>query len=90
MEYKILYRHWLVFGMGLAMLEMVVPAFVAFWFGLTEVVVLVVSIRVGAASEIEMQAKKAGKLSVCGLASWFSGVTISWLKPSDSRLRVLK
>lgn len=32
--FKLLYWHWLVFGMLLMLLELVVPSFTIFWFGL--------------------------------------------------------
>ena len=34
MEFKILYWHWLAFGMVLIALELLVPSFTIFWFGL--------------------------------------------------------
>lgn len=34
MEFKILYWHWLAFGMLLIALELLVPSFTIFWFGL--------------------------------------------------------
>lgn len=39
MEFKLLYWHWLVFGMLLMLLELVVPSFTIFWFGLGGLVV---------------------------------------------------
>ncbi|MEN8129081.1 MAG: NfeD family protein [Pseudomonadota bacterium] len=33
MELTLLYWHWLVFGMLLAMIEIVLPSFIALWFG---------------------------------------------------------
>jgi len=38
-SFKILYWHWLVFGMILMLLELVVPSFTIFWFGLGGIVV---------------------------------------------------
>lgn len=37
--FKILYWHWLVFGMILVLLELLVPSFTIFWFGLGGLVV---------------------------------------------------
>ncbi|PLX78040.1 MAG: hypothetical protein C0614_08910 [Desulfuromonas sp.] len=37
--FKLLYWHWLVFGMLLMLLELVVPSFTIFWFGLGGLVV---------------------------------------------------
>ena len=37
--FKILYWHWLVFGMILMLLELAVPSFTIFWFGLGGLVV---------------------------------------------------
>ena len=39
MSFQILYWHWLVFGMVLAMAEIFIPSFTLFWFGLGAVVV---------------------------------------------------
>ena len=39
MTFQILYWHWLVFGMVLAMAEIFIPSFTLFWFGLGAVVV---------------------------------------------------
>jgi membrane protein implicated in regulation of membrane protease activity len=39
MNFQILYWHWLVFGMVLAMAEIFIPSFTLFWFGLGAVVV---------------------------------------------------
>lgn len=38
-SFKILYWHWLVFGMLLMLMELVVPSFTVFWFGLGGLVV---------------------------------------------------
>lgn len=38
-SFKILYWHWLVFGMILMLLELAVPSFTIFWFGLGGLVV---------------------------------------------------
>lgn len=38
-SFKILYWHWLVFGMILMLLELVIPSFTIFWFGLGGVVI---------------------------------------------------
>jgi membrane protein implicated in regulation of membrane protease activity len=38
-SFKLLYWHWLVFGMILMMLELVVPSFTILWFGLGGLVV---------------------------------------------------
>lgn len=38
-SFKLLYWHWLVFGMVLMLLELVVPSFTIFWFGLGGLVV---------------------------------------------------
>lgn len=35
----LLYWHWIVFGVGLILLELVIPSFTALWFGLGAVVV---------------------------------------------------
>ncbi len=37
--FKLLYWHWLVFGMVLILLELAVPSFTIFWFGLGGIVV---------------------------------------------------
>ena len=37
--FQMLYWHWLVFGMILMLLELVVPSFTIFWFGLGGLVV---------------------------------------------------
>ncbi|PID45339.1 MAG: hypothetical protein CSB47_09140 [Proteobacteria bacterium] len=39
MEFVILYWHWIVLGLGLMALEIVLPSFVALWFGAAAVVV---------------------------------------------------
>jgi len=39
MEFKILYWHWLVFGMVLIIAEIFMPSFTIFWFGLGAIVV---------------------------------------------------
>ncbi len=33
MDFEILYWHWIVFGIGLMLLEIVLPSFTALWFG---------------------------------------------------------
>ena len=33
MEFELLYWHWIVFGMGLIMLEIFIPSFTILWFG---------------------------------------------------------
>ena len=38
-SFKILYWHWLVFGMILMLLELAIPSFTIFWFGLGGVVI---------------------------------------------------
>lgn len=38
MEWKILYWHWLVFGMVLMIAEIFIPSFTIFWFGLGGIV----------------------------------------------------
>ncbi len=39
MEFDVLYWHWLVLGMGLMMVEIFLPSFMALWFGLGAVLV---------------------------------------------------
>ena len=39
MEFKILYWHWLVFGMLLIIAEIFIPSFTIFWFGLGGIIV---------------------------------------------------
>jgi len=39
MDFKLLYWHWLVFGMVLIIAEMFVPSFTLFWFGLGAIMV---------------------------------------------------
>ena len=41
MEFKILYWHWLVFGMLLIIAEIFIPSFTVFWFGLGGIFVAV-------------------------------------------------
>lgn len=42
MEFEILYWHWIVFGIGLACLEIFVPSFTMLWFGAGAVLVGIV------------------------------------------------
>ena len=39
MQFEILYWHWLVLGMALIMIEIVLPSFIALWFGSAAVLV---------------------------------------------------
>ena len=39
MEFELLYWHWIVFGIGLMMLEIFIPSFTILWFGAGAVVV---------------------------------------------------
>jgi len=39
MDFEILYWHWIVFGIGLMLLEIVLPSFTALWFGAGAVLV---------------------------------------------------
>ena len=39
MEFKLLYWHWLVFGMMLIISEIFIPSFTVFWFGLGAIIV---------------------------------------------------
>jgi len=42
MEFKVLYWHWLVFGMLLIIAEMFIPSFTIFWFGLGALIVALI------------------------------------------------
>jgi membrane protein implicated in regulation of membrane protease activity len=42
MGFKLLYWHWLVFGMILIMAELFVPSFTIFWFGLGAILVAII------------------------------------------------
>ena len=39
MEFEVLYWHWIVLGIGLMALEIILPSFVALWFGAAAVLV---------------------------------------------------
>lgn len=39
MEFELLYWHWIVFGMGLIMLEIFIPSFTILWFGAGAIIV---------------------------------------------------
>lgn len=39
MYYEILYWHWIVFGIGLVLLELALPSFTALWFGAGAIVI---------------------------------------------------
>lgn len=39
MEFELLYWHWIVFGIGLILLEVFIPSFTALWFGAGAVLV---------------------------------------------------
>jgi len=42
MEFKVLYWHWLVFGMLLIIAELFIPSFTVFWFGLGALIVALI------------------------------------------------
>ena len=42
MEFKLLYWHWLIFGMLLMIAELFIPSFTIFWFGLGALMVALV------------------------------------------------
>lgn len=42
MEFKLLYWHWLVFGMALIIAEIFIPSFTILWFGLGGILVAVI------------------------------------------------
>ena len=42
MQFEIVFKHWLIFGMVLLMAELFIPSFTIFWFGLGAIVVAAV------------------------------------------------
>ena len=44
MEIEVLYWHWIVLGIGLMALEMILPSFVALWFGAAAILVGVIAL----------------------------------------------
>jgi len=71
MEFKILYWHWLAFGMLLIALELVVPSFTIFWFGLG-------AMLVGLLLLLGLEPGFSAQLLIWALAS--AAFTFAWFK----------
>jgi membrane protein implicated in regulation of membrane protease activity len=71
MEFDIVYWHWVVFGIGLILLELIIPSFTALWFGIGGVAVGV----------LLMLIPDIGITAQVILWSIFSGtLTLAWYK----------
>jgi len=75
MEFKILYWHWLAFGMLLIALELVVPSFTIFWFGLGAILVGMLML-VGLEPSFSIQLVIWAVASALFTFAWFK-----WIKP---------
>lgn len=75
MEFKILYWHWLAFGMVLIALELLVPSFTIFWFGLG-------AILVGLVLLLGLEPGVSAQLLIWALASaLFTFAWFKWIRP---------
>ena len=75
MEFKILYWHWLAFGMLLIALELLMPSFTIFWFGLGAMLVGLL-LFVGLELSISLQLLIWAIASAMFTFAWFR-----WIKP---------
>ncbi len=75
MEFKILYWHWLAFGMLLIALELFVPSFTIFWFGLGAMLVGVL-LLLGPEPGFAVQLLIWAVASALFTLAWFR-----WIKP---------
>lgn len=76
---ELLYWHWIVFGVGLILLELVIPSFTALWFGLGAVLV-----GIGLLIEPDL----SGTVQIAAWASVSVVLTSVWfkfLKPSSHK-----
>jgi len=75
MEFKVLYWHWLAFGMLLIALELFVPSFTIFWFGLGAMLVGVL-LLVGLEPGFSVQLMIWAIASALFTFAWFR-----WIRP---------
>ncbi len=75
MEFELLYWHWIVFGIGLMMLEIFIPSFTILWFGAGAVVV-------GAVLFVFPDASLTAQCLLWAISSCiFTGLWFKFLKP---------
>ena len=75
MEFKILYWHWIAFGMVLMGLELIMPSFTIFWFGLGAILVGLL-LLIGVEPAFSVQILIWTIASVLFTFAWFK-----WIKP---------
>jgi len=68
---ELLYWHWVVFGIGLVLLELIIPSFTALWFGLGAVVVGIV---------LWLDASVSLTFQIAMWASISTALTLVWFK----------
>ena len=75
MEFKILYWHWIAFGMVLMGLELIMPSFTIFWFALGAILVGLL-LLIGIEPAFSVQILIWTIASVLFTFAWFK-----WIKP---------